>query len=170
MHEENWVDKEFELGLPLEELPALFLRLAAVPSHIEAIVSEVPTHALQEQIGGAWSVNQHIGHLADLEELHERRLDDFEAGLTTLRPADMTNRKTEDADHNNAELGDLLSALKAVRAHFVQRLEGLGEVTLAHYAMHPRLQKPMRPVDLAYFVAEHDAHHLVAIARLCRDE
>jgi hypothetical protein len=29
--------------------------------------------------------------------------------------------------------------------------------------MHPRLKVPMTPVDLAWFDAEHDDHHLVKI-------
>jgi hypothetical protein len=33
-------------------------------------------------------------------------------------------------------------------------------------AVHPRLQMPMRLVDWAYFVAEHDDHHLARIREL----
>jgi|GEM_PF-4393916 len=35
-----------------------------------------------------------------------------------------------------------------------------------HTALHPRLKTPMRIVDLAYFVAEHDDHHLSRIREL----
>jgi hypothetical protein len=34
---------------------------------------------------------------------------------------------------------------------------------LLNTALHPRLKIPMRIVDLAYFVAEHDDHHLATI-------
>ncbi|MFT4669296.1 MAG: hypothetical protein ACI9M9_001964 [Flavobacteriaceae bacterium] len=32
--------------------------------------------------------------------------------------------------------------------------------------MHPRLKVLMRPVDLLFFVAEHDDHHLATIVKL----
>jgi hypothetical protein len=33
-------------------------------------------------------------------------------------------------------------------------------------AHHPRLEQPMTVVDLCFFVAEHDDHHLAAITSL----
>lgn len=167
MHDINWVDKQFEFGLSMEELAPLLERLRAVPSVIESLVAGLPADSLNKRVEGAWSVQEHVGHLADLEELHEGRLDDFEAGLEVLRPADMTNRKTEEAHHNDAKMSDLLASLRTVRTQFVRHLESMGEDVLTRSAMHPRLQKEMRPVDLAYFVAEHDGHHVAAIAQLC---
>ena len=35
-------------------------------------------------------------------------------------------------------------------------------------AMHPRLEQPMTPTDLIFFVAEHDDHHLITITELIR--
>jgi len=32
---------------------------------------------LPERINGKWSIQEHAGHFADLEELHQGRLDDF---------------------------------------------------------------------------------------------
>ena len=168
MHEVNWVDKTFEFGLSREELSPLLERLRAAPRVIEKLVAEAPSERLAQRIDGEWSIQEHVGHLADLEELHDGRLDDFDAGLEVLRAADMTNSKTEGARHNDAQLNDLLAAFRAVREQFLQRLEGMSEAVLSRSAMHPRLQKPMRPVDLAYFVAEHDDHHVAALARLCQ--
>jgi hypothetical protein len=39
---------------------------------------------------------------------------------------------------------------------------------LARVATHPRLQQEMSVVDLCFFVAEHDDHHLGAIAEIAR--
>ena len=33
-------------------------------------------------------------------------------------------------------------------------------------ALHPRLETPMRMMDLFYFVAEHDDHHLARITAI----
>jgi|SRR5271169_3406603 len=46
----------------------------------------------------------------------------------------------------------------------LRKLEVLTEDEVARTALHPRLQQPMRLLDWAYFVAEHDDHHL-ALAR-----
>ena len=37
---------------------------------------------------------------------------------------------------------------------------------LARTALHPRLRQPMSVVDLCFFVAEHDDHHLRTIDEL----
>lgn len=116
--------------------------------------------------GEKWSIQEHIGHLLDLEALHDGRIDDFLARKETLRAADLSNAATYAADHNLADIGDLLRAFKITRDRFVKRLEELDDDTLKLRAIHPRLQVPMRPVDLAFFTAEHDDHHLASIREI----
>ena len=53
------------------------------------------------------------------------------------------------------------SAKVATRA-----LRDLAAADLERAARHPRLGTPMRVVDLAYFVAEHDDHHLARLREL----
>ena len=50
----------------------------------------------------------------------------------------------------------------------VKRLEDLDESRVARAAMHPRLQQPMRTIDMAYFAAEHDDQHLATITEIRR--
>jgi hypothetical protein len=50
--------------------------------------------------GGSWSIQENVGHLLDLEELFAWRLDDYDANLPSLRPADMTKRKTHEGLYN----------------------------------------------------------------------
>jgi hypothetical protein len=100
--------------------------------------------------------------------LHEGRLEDYERGLEVLRAADMSNRKTEEANHNFARLEDLLARFRSARESFVRRLEALTEEQVAASAIHPRLGKQMRVIDMALFVAEHDDHHLASIRELSK--
>jgi hypothetical protein len=51
---------------------------------------------------------------------------------------------------------------------FVARFEELTAEEAARSAIHPRLKKPMRVIDLAHFTAEHDDHHLANITYLAR--
>jgi hypothetical protein len=73
--------------------------------------------------GDAWSIQEHAGHLVDLDGLHDGRLDDYLAGAAALRAADLKNRKTHEAGHNDRPLAELLEAFRGVRGRFVARLE-----------------------------------------------
>jgi hypothetical protein len=114
----------------------------------------------------AWSIQEHIGHLLDLEEIHEGRIDDIRTRLPNLRAADVTNRKTWEADYNSANSDRVISSFRDARMNFVQRIETLSEEDLRFASAHPRIQQPMRIVDMAFFIAEHDDHHLAVMRRL----
>jgi hypothetical protein len=47
-----------------------------------------------------------------------------------------------------------------------QGLLDLQDDQLLGTALHPGLKTPMRIIDLAYFVAEHDDHHLASIREM----
>ncbi len=96
------------------------------------------------------------------------RLDDFDAGIATLRSADMTNRKTFDARHNDQPIESILQDLRRERGALVARLERLTPAQFARTAQHPRLKKPMRVVDMMFFHAEHDDYHLARMTELAR--
>jgi hypothetical protein len=96
------------------------------------------------------------------------RLDDYEAGRETLHAADVENRKTHEANHNAAAIENILAAFRAERMEFVRRLDEYDEAFVQRVALHPRLKKKIRVLDLAYFIAEHDDHHLSRISELIR--
>ncbi len=168
MKRTKWVEREFEFDLPVGVFPSVLERLRGTPARLEEVVRALPARALTERVGEAWTIQEQVGHLLDLDELHEGRLEDYERGLETLRAADMTNRKTYEAEHNAARVEDLLARFRAARLRFVRRLEAMDETGVARTAQHPRLQKPMRVIDMALFVAEHDDHHLASINELKR--
>ena len=52
----------------------------------------------------------------------------------------------------------------------MQRLDAWGDTNRWELsAHHPRLNKPMRVIDLAVFVADHDDYHLAQIDELKRE-
>lgn len=110
-----------------------------------------------------WSIQQHIGHLIDLEELHIGRLEDYKSGATILRAWDVVNQKTNLGNHNQQTLQQLLSEFRRVRNMLLFDLTSFSDNELNNTAMHPRLEVKMRIVDLAYFIAEHDDHHIAKI-------
>jgi len=111
-------------------------------------------------------IKEEIGHLSDLEPLWLGRLEDLINGLTELRVTDLTNQKTHTANHNATDIKILLQRFREHRERFVRSLLHLTEEQLSHSSLHPRLKTPMRIIDLAYFVAEHDDHHLACIREL----
>ncbi len=163
MKEPNWFERVFDFSFPAEYFPYVIERVRGTPARLEELVASFDPSILTTRLGEEWSIQEHAGHLLDLDELHVGRLDDFDAGNSVLRAADVTNRKTYEADHNTRPIADLLKDFRAARHEFVARIEDADEATVAKTAYHPRLKVDMRLVDLAYFVAEHDDHHLASM-------
>jgi uncharacterized damage-inducible protein DinB len=168
MNRTKWVERRFDFNLPAGVFPCVLERLRGTPARLEELALSLPKEVLTERREGRWSAQEHVGHLYDLDELHEGRLEDYARGLEVLRAADMSNRKTEEAGHNSARLEDLLALFRSARASFVRRLESLTEDEVNASAIHPRLGKQMRVIDMALFVAEHDDHHLASISELSK--
>ena len=113
-------------------------------------------------------MQENAGHLLDLETLFSTRLDEYLAGAANLHAADMSNRKTYEAEHNCLTLESILTSFRESRTALVQRLEELPSDTFARVAHHPRLDVPMRLVDMLFFQAEHDDYHLARISELIK--
>jgi hypothetical protein len=163
-----WVQRQFQLGVPDSLYPNLIERVRGTPLRIEERVRGLTRQALTRQEGNSWSIQEHAGHLLDLGTLDLGRLDDFDAGVDVLRAADMGNRKTYEAHHNDTGIESILNALKEERGLFVKRLEEYDESFLSRRATHPRLQQAMGLTDLIFFISEHDDHHLAKITELRR--
>jgi len=158
-----WKRRSFGFHVQLEAWSGIVERLRGTPVRARALASG----SGEERLGRrpdprSWSAKEHIGHLLDLEALDVRRLAEYLAGAETLSAGDPTNHATESAHHNAKPIETILGALASGRAGLVRRLETLSEADLVRSALHPRLQQPMRLIDWAHFVAEHDDHHLAS--------
>ena len=166
MIKQKWFDKKFEFKYSPAYYDSLLNELMKTPEKISQIVSSLPEEVLIIKYNDRWSIKENIGHLIDLEELHDGRIDDFISGKEILRPADLNNRKTDEANHNSKNISQLLIQLKQVRENFLERLSDLDASVRERVAIHPRLNQPMRPIDMAQFVLEHDEHHIQTIKEL----
>ena len=164
-----WIEREFSFDfLPLWMYPNIWERVRGTPARLEDLVRTVSPDMLTRRDDDKWSIQEHAGHLLDLEPLGMNRLDDFEAGAETLHAADMENRRTHTANHNANTMENILHAFRDERMEFVRRLDEYDEAFVRRAAIHPRLKKQIRVLDLAYFIAEHDDHHLARISELIR--
>jgi uncharacterized damage-inducible protein DinB len=158
-----WFERKFEFTFPAEQLPNLCVRLRGTPARIEEMLRGTAREVLVRKPADKWSAQEHAGHLADLEPLWLARVEDFLSGGDTLTVADLTNRRTYEANHNARSLKEILAGFRTARAGLMDRLERLQAEQFTRTMLHPRLQQPMRLVDHLYFVAEHDDHHLARI-------
>ena len=164
-----WTQRTFRFDFPVTKFPDLLERVRGAPARIEDRVRGLSKRVLTTRPGGqGWSIQENIGHLLDLGYLPMQRIDEILAGQSVLTAADMTNRKTHEANHNAQEIAVLLGEFRADRARLVARFEQLEEADWGKSALHPRLAQPMRIVDIACFDAEHDDYHLARIGELMR--
>ncbi|MFL6520033.1 MAG: DinB family protein [Chthoniobacterales bacterium] len=162
----RWFSRTFDLGLPPGAAPEILDRLRTAPDRLAAAVEGLSPEILTKRRDNKWSIQENAGHLFDLESLWDQRLDDYARGAQTLHPADLDNRKTHEAAHNDRSISDILENFRNARLGIVEKVARMTPAELSRTALHPRLQQPMTVVDLCFFVAEHDDHHLNRIKDL----
>ena len=162
MRRTNWFDRNFPPITDNGLLPGILERLEGTPARLRVLVDR-STPRVPES---GWSAAKELGHLSDLEPLWLARVQDLLQGRAELTAWDPTNRATTEADHDRHPLPALIDRFAAARATLVAALRGAAVADLEHVARHPRLGTPMRLVDLAFFVAEHDDHHMVRLREL----
>jgi uncharacterized damage-inducible protein DinB len=158
-----WFDRKFEFVFPVEQFPTVCVRLRGTPARLEDMLRDVSRDALLRKHGDKWSAQEHVGHLLDVEPLWMARVNDFLSDGDTLTVADLSNRKTHEANHNARELMTILSGFRTARLQLLAHIEKFQTTSFSRTKLHPRLKQPMRLIDHLYFVAEHDDHHLATI-------
>ena len=163
MEQTKWFDRKFDFSYTQNIFPSIIERLKGTPARLEEKVQAISDSVAIAKTNGGWSVKENIGHLIDLEPLWMGRLEDILNAEINLRPTDLTNQKTSEANHNSRSIKNLLQDFRSIRKNTISRLEKLTTDQIYLTALHPRLKTPMRMMDHFLFVAEHDDHHLVKI-------
>ena len=164
-----WFGRKFEFAFPVEQHPNLCVRLRGTPARLEEIVRGADRGVLVRKPGEKWSAQEQAGHLLDLEPLWMARVDDYIADVSQLTAADLSNRKTSEAQHNRRPIEEILAEFRSARSLLASKVEKIDFALFARTIPHPRLKTPMRLVDHLHFVAEHDDHHLAHIWNLIND-
>jgi uncharacterized damage-inducible protein DinB len=167
MSQIRWFDRTFNFGQQ-NIFPSIIERLWGSPILYEYKTLFIPESILNVQYMGEWSILENIGHIIDLEPLWLGRLQDVLEEKEYLRDADLSNTKTHEANHNSRSLEDLIEEFHSNRANLMDQIQHLTEEQIFASAKHPRLDVPMRIMDLFLFVAEHDDHHLARISYLIK--
>lgn len=160
-----WFTRKFDLIEDNGRFASILERLAGTPLRLANKLQGISPILLTQKTNDKWSVQEEVGHILDLEPLWHTRFQDFQASKEVLSEADLTNRKTFEAKHNDQEIQEILTKVSTARGQMMNLLFELKTSDIEKTALHPRLRTPMRPIDLAYFVAEHDDHHLATITK-----
>lgn len=164
----KWFERKFETITDSSLLLDIIERLEGTGLRIEHKLHNSGSAYLQSTANNKWSIKKQIGHLGDLEALWLERIKQIKSGASNLKEADLSNRKTEEAAHDDRKVKELIADFTLQREKMIQELRACTTEQLQNEAIHPRLDKPMKLVDLAYFVAEHDDHHLATIQEMLK--
>ena len=157
--ETPWFERQLDFGKPKEMLPYYLERLEGTIVRLEHKVQSLSDELLSIQLNGKWSVKQNIGHLGEVDEIANRRIDEMCTGKEMLSPAVFEPKH----DFNGMRVEEVLRFFRDRRVNNLKKYQELSPDDLDKYSVHPRLKSRMTPVDLAWFDAEHDDHHLVKI-------
>jgi uncharacterized damage-inducible protein DinB len=169
IRKQPWFERQFPTGLAPVIFPIVVERLRGTPPRLEDRLKSLIPAILTRRSGDTWSIQENAGHLMDLEPLWLKRMDDLLARRDEMTPADLTNRRTHEANHNATSLNDLLAGFRVARHLLVTKLEVMEKSALLQTSLHPRLRVPMNLTDHVFFVAEHDDYHLARISELLRE-
>ncbi len=161
-----WIERSFSFDFPATKFPDLLERWRGTPARIAAMTNGLPRVVLTRRDEVGWSLQENVGHLVDLGYLPEERIEQILRGEEVLIAADMTNEKTNTAGHNDRDIAGLIAALRADRERLAVRLSSLTLEDWSRSAQHPRINQPMRVVDVLYFDSEHDDYHLARMREL----
>ena len=157
----EWFEREFKFGFPSGMLPFYVERLKGTIARIESKVNGVSEEILSNNLDNKWSVKQNIGHLAEVDAIANKRIEEMIAGISPMSPAVFEPR-----DYNQQPVSMVINYFRENRIKNMNRYRSLTDVELTKVSLHPRLKVNMTPVDLAWFDAEHDDHHLVRISEI----
>lgn len=159
-----WFERNLKFGYPIEMLPYFLERLEGSIVRIQSKVKGVDDKILSTRLNDKWSIKQNIGHLAEVDEIANKRMDEMVKEIPILSPAVF-----EPQDYNPWPIEKVLELFKTTRLKNLIKYKSIPEGDLLKSSLHPRLKVQMTPVDLAWFDAEHDDHHFLTINKILKE-
>ena len=116
----KWVDRKFDFGSPASLAPELLERLRGAPARLAERVEGLPEDLLKHRDNDKWSIQEHVGHLMDVEELFIGRLDEMDtAGFARVahharlnKPMRVCDMMLFEATHDDYHMVDITELFK----------------------------------------------------------
>lgn len=162
----KWFDRKFDFDLTDQDFPILLERLIAVIARFEETTRGLTEGELIHKPQNKWSIKENLGHLGLLEPIWQKRFQEIKNNEVAMSPADLNNTATYRAHFNERTRKEILEDFERKRQQTLTLLKSFGGDDFRNHIIHPRLKQPMRIIDLMYFVAEHDDHHLRAKTKI----
>jgi hypothetical protein len=155
----TWLERQFTFGHPKGMFPFFLERLDGTSARLHEKVIGLSEEILSNKLDGKWSVKENIAHLAEVGKISDNRVDEIKSGTEVMSPAMLPLTM----DYNVKPIAEVLEIFRVGRKKSVLHYQHLQESDLEKTSVHPRLKVSMTAIDLAWFDAEHDDHHLVRI-------
>jgi uncharacterized damage-inducible protein DinB len=166
LYPNKWFDRRFDFNFGMELYDTVIERLQSAPNRFIQVSRMLPDEILVFRYENKWTIKENIGHLRLLEPLWRTRFEEIKNGISEMSPADISNSATDKMNFNTFSLQELIDSFTHQRIKTIDFLNNLQKSDFTKRSTHPRLQQPMRIIDLMYFVAEHDLHHLNAVLNI----
>jgi len=160
-----------------EPVPTILAGLEGFPILLADLVRRIPAERRRRRpVHGAWSIHEHVAHLAEAQERSNERaqafIDHEHPRFEPREPDagdDARRRETEldDARRRETELDDALERIAAGHELFVHLLGTLLPEDWSRKASHPG-HASYTPLVMARHALLHDYHHLYRIEELAR--
>src|ERR1700722_3104177 len=131
---QEWEKRVFPIITDNRIIPCILERLEGTPARLAEKIAKIPEPVINRVIPGKWSIKEEIGHLTDLEPLWMLRIWQITSWVSEMTAADMTNKKTHTASHNDRPIGDLLDEFKNIRQQTVEMINALKLEDLDKYS------------------------------------
>src|ERR1044072_3163404 len=129
----EWFERQFTFGLPVGMLPFYLERISGTIIRLEKKVSGIPEDILSHKLDGKWSIKQNIGHLAEVDEIALKRINEMVNGISPMSPAVFEPRQ----DYNAQPVSEVLKYFKTGRIENIKRYSSLSKEDLLKASLHP---------------------------------
>ncbi len=154
-----WAEMQFDWPTDISEKDTLLHHLATFPSQCSITLESIPHEKLNVRHDGKWSIQEHLGHLLDMDDLPSKRIIEILADKSVMTAADMDNRHTWDQNYNDHNIYEICERFIGRRRILVDLFKSVPEEKWLASANHERLNRQMSILDLAYFQGQHDHYH-----------
>ena len=127
-----WFERNLKFGYTPDMLPFFLERLQGTIIRLEEKIRGIDEKILSRKLEGKWSIKENIGHLAEVDEVSNKRLTEMTLGVAVLSPAVF-----EPQDYNPWPAGKILDLFKKNRLHNLKKYKTLSGEQLKMSSLHP---------------------------------